>query len=136
MNQFIKLYSLICLLLVGLLTRAQVTTNRNAVTKSSVTIDNVTTTSQADGLNADQRRLTVTYIDGLGRTQQVINVQGSGDKQDVIQPVTYDGFGREVTKFLPYVGTGAGAIHLTPFTEQASYYNTATNVAHDANLVC
>ncbi|MDQ0105038.1 RHS repeat-associated protein [Chitinophaga terrae (ex Kim and Jung 2007)] len=128
-----KIFSIVVgLTLIQLLGQGQVTTNRNAVTKSVVTVDNITTPTQADGLNADQRRLSVSYFDGLGRPQQVIKVQGSGDKQDIIQPISYDGFGRETVKFLPYVSAGAGAIHLNPYAEQANYYNSATNVAHDA----
>lgn len=45
----------------------------------------------------------ITYVDGLGRPVQTVQVNGSPDgTKDVIQPIAYDQFGREATKYLPY----------------------------------
>lgn len=44
----------------------------------------------------------VTYFDGLGRSIQNVMTQGSPGKQDVIQPIVYDEYGRESIKYLPY----------------------------------
>ena len=111
--------------------QAQVTPNRNTVIKTTVTVPQVTTVSQVSALTADQRRQTVGYFDGLGRPQQTITVQGSPDKQDIIQPIAYDEFGREVTKYLPYVGGAGGGFHASPYTEQRTFYSTASGIAHD-----
>ncbi|TCC99188.1 DUF6443 domain-containing protein [Pedobacter hiemivivus] len=45
---------------------------------------------------------TVQYFDGLGRAIQTVITQGSPDFRDIVQPVAYDGFGREAIKYLPY----------------------------------
>ena len=51
---------------------------------------------------------TIQYIDGLGRSLQTVQVNGNPDgTKDVIQPVAYDQFGREATRYLPYT-TGSG----------------------------
>ncbi|MDB5091493.1 MAG: sugar-binding protein [Mucilaginibacter sp.] len=48
---------------------------------------------------------TIQYFDGLGRPLQSVYVKGSPLGMDVVQPVAYDQFGREVTKHLPYAAT-------------------------------
>jgi RHS repeat-associated protein len=51
---------------------------------------------------------TVKYFDGLGRPVQTIQVKGNPDATgDVVQPVAYDIFGREVKKYLPYTTTAS-----------------------------
>lgn len=45
----------------------------------------------------------VQYFDGLGRPQQTISTRLSPMHRDLVQPVSYDLFGREVKKYLPYV---------------------------------
>jgi len=46
---------------------------------------------------------TIQYIDGLGRPLQTVQVKGNNDgTKDLVQPVAYDLFGRETTKYLPY----------------------------------
>jgi len=66
--------------------------------------------------------------DGLGRPLQTVQVQGSAQGRDVVQPFVYDQFGREVTKYLPYALTGAavsdGSYKTTALTDQPSFYNT------------
>lgn len=43
----------------------------------------------------------VVYLDGLGRTVQKVNVQASPNKKDVVRPVVYDGYGRQLRDYLP-----------------------------------
>jgi len=81
---------------------------------------------------------TVQYLDGLGRPLQTVQVKGSPLGNDMVQPVAYDPFGREATKYLPYVfqGTADGsyktdALLTTSTTSQAGFYtspNTPTGV--------
>jgi RHS repeat-associated protein len=51
----------------------------------------------------DKVNKTVTYFDGLGRPIQLINWQSSPLTKDVVQPIAYDGFGRQPRKYLPVV---------------------------------
>ncbi|MFP7658186.1 DUF6443 domain-containing protein, partial [Chryseobacterium proteolyticum] len=44
---------------------------------------------------------TVQYFDGLGRPKQVINIKASPTGKDVVTPIEYDGFGRQVKDYLP-----------------------------------
>src|SRR5690606_29516055 len=43
------------------------------------------------------------YYDGLGRPKQSISRQAGGDKQDILVPIIYDEFGRQVNEYLPYL---------------------------------
>ncbi len=49
----------------------------------------------------------VVYLDGLGRPLQTVITKGSGGQKDIVMPVEYDQYGREVKKYLPYVDIGA-----------------------------
>ncbi|REC42704.1 DUF6443 domain-containing protein, partial [Chryseobacterium pennipullorum] len=44
---------------------------------------------------------TVQYFDGLGRPKQIVNVKASPLGRDVVTPIVYDGFGRQVKDYLP-----------------------------------
>jgi RHS repeat-associated protein len=72
---------------------------------------------------------TVQYFDGLGRPLQTVQVEASPLGNDIVQPVAYDQFGREATKYLPYALTGSStsdgsykANALTPGQGQAAFY--------------
>ncbi|HEY3390234.1 MAG TPA: DUF6443 domain-containing protein, partial [Prolixibacteraceae bacterium] len=49
----------------------------------------------------------VDYFDGLGRPMQKVSIQVSPGGQDIVTPVSYDAFGREDKKYLPYALTAA-----------------------------
>lgn len=67
---------------------------------------------------------TVQYIDGLGRPLQSIQVHGSPNLKDVVQPMAYDQYGREITKYLPYADSllTYGAYRANAFIDQAGFY--------------
>jgi RHS repeat-associated protein len=74
-------------------------------------------------------RLTTKFLDGLGRPLQIVSRQSSPTAKDVVAPVEYDEFGREVYKYLPYVqttGTNNGFFKLNPFNEQTAFYQSST----------
>src|SRR5687768_7938872 len=48
---------------------------------------------------------TTEYADGLGRPLQTVNRQSTPQAKDIVSPVEYDAFGREVYQYLPYVST-------------------------------
>src|SRR5258708_1696757 len=71
---------------------------------------------------------TTHFFDGLGRPLQTVNRQLTpGDNpNDVVTPVVYDPFGREIYKYLPYVATTGntsnGGLKQDPFTDQKNFY--------------
>ncbi|MXV17716.1 DUF6443 domain-containing protein [Hufsiella ginkgonis] len=70
---------------------------------------------------------TIQYLDGLGRPMQTVQVQGSPSQKDVVQPVAYDAYGREVLKYLPYStasGTG-GSYRSDALTGTGGYIGSA-----------
>ncbi|SDP85832.1 RHS repeat-associated core domain-containing protein [Mucilaginibacter sp. OK268] len=72
---------------------------------------------------------TVSYFDGLGRPLQTIQVKGSPLNKDMVQPIAYDQFGRETTKYLPYAATTADGSYKTDalITGISSFYNPTGN---------
>ena len=113
---------------------SQLSSDRNYVSKIDIRKPSITTLSQVDALSSAQDRFQqVSYLDGLGRPVQSVNVKGSNGTKDIVVPIEYDNYGREVKKFLPYVdaGTSYGSLRSSPVTDQAYYYNTA-NTGSDA----
>ncbi|WPU95634.1 DUF6443 domain-containing protein [Mucilaginibacter sabulilitoris] len=67
----------------------------------------------------------VTYFDGLGRPLQSIQIKGSPDGRDIVQPVAYDPYGREAIKYLPYAAVSSssnGSYKGTAMADQSSFY--------------
>jgi RHS repeat-associated protein len=51
----------------------------------------------------------VSYYDGLGRPIQQVAHKQSNTGKDIVTPIEYDGFGRQVKEYLPYVPTTAAS---------------------------
>ncbi len=64
------------------------------------------------------------YLDGLGRPIQTVVRGGSGSaSQDLVQPVAYDAYGRQVKQYLPYAASGAsGAYRANGLQAQYDFY--------------
>jgi RHS repeat-associated protein len=80
------------------------------------------------GYTTCQVMQTVQYIDGLGRPLQTVQVKGNPTAtRDVVQPVAYDLYGREATKYLPYTtASNDGSYKPTAITDQPVFYGTPT----------
>ncbi|HXB07433.1 MAG TPA: DUF6443 domain-containing protein, partial [Puia sp.] len=71
---------------------------------------------------------TTHFFDGLGRPLQTVQRQATPGNSpvDIVTPVIYDPFGREVYKYLPYAAgaenTDDGRIKIDPFTDQKNFY--------------
>ncbi|HEX5171922.1 MAG TPA: DUF6443 domain-containing protein [Cyclobacteriaceae bacterium] len=78
--------------------------NYNWIKETVVAQEGTTTQTQIDGLSTaeGEKIVNYTYFDGLGRPMQTVGVQNSPGGWDVVQPVIYDEYGREVKKYLPY----------------------------------
>jgi hypothetical protein len=55
---------------------------------------------------------------------QTIAIGQGGKGEDVITPVTYDGFGRQDKDYLPYTAASTGSYRTDALTGVANFYNT------------
>jgi RHS repeat-associated protein len=75
-----------------------------------------------NGAGYSQVKQATQYLDGLGRPLQAVVKQASPLLKDMVSPVVYDAYGRELYKYQPYVSTtDNGSFKLNPFGEQASF---------------
>jgi len=82
-------------------------------------------------LNSDRtigdENQTIEYVDGLGRPLQTIQLMASPTYKDIVQHIEYDGFGREATKYLPYVHSeGNGSYKTGGNVAVVDFYNKST----------
>jgi|GEM_PF-6987946 len=78
-------------------------------------------------VTTQQASRTIVYYDGLGRAMQQVQWQGSPLKRDVVTHKTYDQYGVESRKFLPYaeISEDNGQYKSAAASRQLSYYSTA-----------
>jgi RHS repeat-associated protein len=83
----------------------------------------VTDPSTANGLSSDQDiRQTTQYFDGLGRLIQTVAKHSTPAGKDMVAPTVYDAYGREATKYLPYVSTyNDGFYKIDALTDQNTF---------------
>jgi hypothetical protein len=82
--------------------------DHNYIRAVDVQVPGKTTLSAIENIDDTQKITNYSYVDGLGRPEQTVIKKGSPTAQDIVQPVTYDQFGREVKKFLPYTSETTG----------------------------
>ncbi|MGN8067809.1 DUF6443 domain-containing protein [Mucilaginibacter sp. 22184] len=117
---------LLAILLWAYQTNAQSTTQNYVRTRTPRRA--IPTNVKLDALtgNKDSVESVIQYLDGLGRPIQSIQVKGSPSGKDVVAPYTYDAYGREVTKYLPYSATASDGSYkadaLTVGGGQAQFY--------------
>jgi len=71
---------------------------------------------------------TIQYLDGLGRPIQTVQVKASPLENDIVQPIAYDQYGREMYKYQPYTmasPTSNGAYQSTAIVDQLAFYHPA-----------
>jgi hypothetical protein len=107
--------------------------NYNYIRESAVQAEGKTTLTSLDGLPAGQKNVQTTYFDGLSRSMQVVSHSASANSQkDIVQPITYDEFGRRDINYLPYKSEEAtGNYKGDAVAMQSSYYVSALQTAHD-----
>ena len=87
--------------------------------------------------STDSFILTTQYLDGLGRVVQTVNKQASPLGKDVVTPATYDEFGKEQYRYLPFAanttgGNGSttdGLFKLNPFQQDSVFYDNANTLS-------
>lgn len=58
----------------------------------------------------------ITYFDGLGRPVQQIAVQQSPAGKDIVTPIEYDSFGRQIKEYLPFASSQTNSGYVNPAT--------------------
>jgi len=86
------------------------------------------TTSSAISAHPDTAHeiIAIQYFDGLERLIQTIQKNASTTGRDIVQPVTYDQYGRDSIKYLPYtasLATSDGSFKSTAVADQLTFYH-------------
>ena len=92
--------------------------------RSFVPLKPITDSTQVN-MNAlvDDIAITTLYTDELGRPVQAVSRQSSPNKKDVVQPYSYDVFGRVPLQYMPYTSTtNTGKAKITPFSDDSAFY--------------
>ncbi len=79
-----------------------------------------TTTFPTTGIRSEQ----VEYFDGLGRLEQIINVEASPEGDDMIKLIYYDNFGRKSREYLPFVNNGNGKYQTNATNKLLDFYGS------------
>ncbi|MPL56593.1 hypothetical protein SDC9_02079 [bioreactor metagenome] len=70
----------------------------------------------------------IQYFDGLGRPKQSIAIKATPKGNDLVTPIVYDGFGREVDSYLPVsMASTNGAIQSLDPSGVINYYSSPRN---------
>jgi RHS repeat-associated protein len=103
-------------------------TNQNFILSRIFKKAGVTEVTLGNSRNVCEENQSIQYFDGLGRPLQTVQVQGSPGFKDIVQPIAYDAFGREVKKYQPYAAqTGTtGSFRTAAIGDQAGFYNAPT----------
>jgi RHS repeat-associated protein len=76
--------------------------DQNYVRTIDVTVKGKTTPAQLESANLNERMISYNFFDGLGREMQTVVVKASPLQSDLVQPKSYDSYGREDKRYLPY----------------------------------
>lgn len=126
--------ALICCVNLSGLAQTAISQNKNYIItyspRTELADETVLSNKSVTDVSAD-----IDYFDGLGRLEQSVQIKGSPLARDVIQPVQYDLFNREIKKYLPYVQIAAksgGAFQAAALTEQNSFYQDPAGTTYMA----
>ena len=71
------------------------------------------------------------YMDGLGRETQIVYKKATPNGSDLVQPISYDQYGRQPITYLNYADpTNDGSYKTNALENQATFYQNAPRVAH------
>lgn len=117
-----KLLFTLASLFVSSLVMGQTTTENyiKSTTYRVETNDGEHKTGTTTDLLPDDKIESINYFDGLGRPIQSIAKQAGGQKQDIITPVVYDDFGRQVKDYLPYARSSTSLNYMSSLVPDSS----------------
>lgn len=102
------------------------------------TITPTTPTTNISSLNSNEKIETIAYFDGLGRPMQNIGIAAGKDQngiiKDIITPIEYDAFGRQVKDYLPYAAVSNGGLYRgSALTDVIPYYSNNPKYENTTN---
>jgi RHS repeat-associated protein len=91
----------------------------------------IRTTKYLSDADTSKNYRDITYYDGLGYPEQVIQVKGSPDMKNIVKPIVYDNMRRSDAKvYLPYVSANNTAMKETnPLQAQVAFYQNRFGAA-------
>jgi hypothetical protein len=99
--------------------------NINYIVANNIRKEGIRNEMAIPALPVEENSQAVSYIDGFGRPVQQVVTQGSPSRQDIVQAIDYDNFGREPRKFLPYTTEDNGRFKPGALIALGNYYSTA-----------
>ena len=115
--------------------------DKNFIKATQVSKASIVNDAQISALGMQDRTIAYEYFDGLGRPEQKVQMQVTANGFDLVQPFTYDEYGREKFKYLPYASNETngffkpnvlGATNYAGSVHQLFYANgTSDKVADD-----
>ncbi|NMH26504.1 DUF6443 domain-containing protein, partial [Flavobacterium silvaticum] len=82
---------------------------------------------ETDTTDVSKAHETITYFDGLGRPVETIQNKMSGNGLNIVTPIKYDDFGRQLLEYLPYESSATNLDFIDPLTaisELQAFYST------------
>ncbi|RXM42097.1 DUF6443 domain-containing protein [Flavobacterium sp. YO64] len=124
---------IVLLLFAGLSLSAQTFSDENFI--YTVTPKKAVQSGNLNTLTKDQMSQNVSYFDGLGRPVQTTAIGQGANGEDLITPVEYDGFGRQIKEYLPYAAANGGNSYprielLTAVNTSISFYTNYKNTSN------
>ena len=87
--------------------------------------ENYVKTTTYKGAGATLPQVQISYFDGLGRAIQQVAVGQSATGKNIVTPIEYDAFGRQVKDYMPY-SSGVNDLEIVsnPITDLINFYQT------------
>lgn len=108
----------------------------NYVREHVIKVPGITGPASIGSLPLKNIQTTTSYVDGLGRNAQSVVHHGSSEGYDIVVPIQYDKYGRQVKEFLPYVieGQVQGSYRTNAINEQTNFYRNPNDKVADSDF--
>lgn len=83
----------------------------------------ITALADTTSLSLGEHHFLTQYMDGLGRTLELVERRSSTAEQDKVQAIKYDVYNRQPKQFLPYAYGTDGKFRINPEAERNTYYD-------------
>ncbi|MDX6187771.1 DUF6443 domain-containing protein [Flavobacterium sp. Fl-318] len=91
------------------------------------------TSSVIKSPSVSQVQTNITYFDGLGRPMQQIANKQSANGKDIITPIVYDAFGRQLREYLPYEASSVNLAFADQAASNAVSFYSSSEYANTTN---